>query len=170
MTVPVVVDLLRPAPRSREQISTLLDKLAADYAGAFLVARVDVDTSPALVQAFQVQTLPFVVAVVRGQPVPLVADVVPEAALRQVAGQAARGRGPERRDRPGRRARDAAAQGADAEPAGAGRAGALPPLHQAAYDAIERGRPGRRGRGVRAGRCGRARPTTWRPSAWSTSS
>jgi putative thioredoxin len=136
MTVPVVVDLWTARAQQSQQMSTLLDKLAADYAGAFLVARVDVDTSPALVQAFQVQTLPFVVAVVKGQPVPLVGDVVPESALRQVLdkllelaaqnGVTGRVAG----------APESAAEG-DGEPAGPVEP-PLPPLHQAAYDAIER--------------------------------
>ncbi len=64
-----------------------MDRLAAEFAGAFLLARADIDTSPALVQAFQVQTLPFVVAVISGQPVPIAADLVPEAELRQILGK-----------------------------------------------------------------------------------
>ena len=136
MTVPVVVDLWTARAQQSQQVSTILDKLAEDYAGAFLLARVDIDTSPALVQAFQVQTLPFVVAVVKGQPVPLVADVVPEAALRQVidkllevaAQNGVTGRiagAPE-----GEAGADPAAEGPVEPP--------LPPLHQAAYDAIDR--------------------------------
>src|SRR5262245_52337224 len=71
MSVPVIVDLWTARAQQSVQTSAILDKLAAEYAGAFLVARVDIDTSPALAQAFQVQTLPFVVAVIKGQPVPL---------------------------------------------------------------------------------------------------
>src|SRR5690242_7733143 len=54
MTVPVIVDLWTARAAQSQQISTVLDQLAAEYAGRFLVARVDIDTSPALVQAFQV--------------------------------------------------------------------------------------------------------------------
>jgi len=91
MTVPCRRPVDRRAQQS-VQMSATLDKLAAEYAGAFLVARVDIDTNPALVQAFQVQTLPFVVAVVSGQPVPLAADVVPEAQLRQISTSCSRSR------------------------------------------------------------------------------
>src|SRR4051794_15382973 len=84
MTVPVIVDLWTARAAQSQQISTILDALATEYAGRFLVARVDIDTNPGLVQAFQVQTLPFVVAVIKGQPLPLIADVLPEPAVRQV--------------------------------------------------------------------------------------
>jgi putative thioredoxin len=135
MTVPVVVDLWTGRAQQSVQMSATLDKLAAEYAGAFLVARVDIDTNPALVQAFQVQTLPFIVAVVSGQPVPLAADVVPEAQLRQILDKLLE---------------VAAQNGVTGRVAGAPEAAAadqvegpaepeLPTLHQAAYDAIDSG-------------------------------
>jgi putative thioredoxin len=132
MTVPVVVDLSTARAQQSVQISALLDKLAGEYAGAFLLAHVDIDTNPALVQAFQVQTLPFVVAVVGGQPVPLIADVVPESALRQVLDKLL-----ELAVQNGVVGKVAGApadsEGAEVEPAEP----ELPPLHQVAYDAIE---------------------------------
>jgi putative thioredoxin len=158
MTVPVVVDLWTARAAQSQQTSAVLDTLAVEYAGRFLLARVDIDTNPALAQAFQVQTLPFVVAVIKGQPVPLVLDVLPEAAMRQVldkllelaAQNGVTGRVTGTADTPG----DAAAAGtpgggpaagggltADGTPAPGAVEPALPPLpplHQAAYDAIER--------------------------------
>jgi putative thioredoxin len=136
MTVPVIVDLWTARAQQSVQTAAILDKLADDYAGAFLVARVDIDTSPALAQAFQVQTLPYVVAVIKGQPVPLVADVVPESALRQVIDKLL-----ELAAQNGLTGRVAGAPAGDGEE-DADAAGPveppLPPLHQAAYDAIER--------------------------------
>jgi putative thioredoxin len=146
MTVPVIVDLWTARAAQSQQISTVLDSLAAEYAGRFLVARVDIDTNPALVQAFQVQTLPFVVAVIKGQPLPLIADVLPESAVRQVldkllevAGQnGVTGRvGPDGRPADGDDT-GAGVDGTDAEAAAAPPEPPLPPLHQEAYDAIER--------------------------------
>jgi putative thioredoxin len=139
MSVPVVVDLWTARAQQSQQISAILDKLAEEYAVRFLLARVDIETNPVLVQAFQVQTLPFVVAVMKGQPVPLIADVVPESAVRQVldkllelaAQNGVTGRvagAPEAADGDGEQA---AGETAPPEPP-------LPPLHQAAYDAIER--------------------------------
>src|SRR5882724_12795873 len=46
MTVPVIVDLWTARAQQSVQTAAILDKLADDYAGAFLVARVDIDTSP----------------------------------------------------------------------------------------------------------------------------
>jgi putative thioredoxin len=135
MTVPVVVDLWTGRAQQSVQMSATLDKLAAEYAGAFLVARVDIDTNPALVQAFQVQTLPFIVAVVGGQPVPLAADVVPEAQLRQILDKllevaAQNGVTGRVAGAPEVAAADQAEGPAEPE---------LPTLHQAAYDAIDSG-------------------------------
>jgi putative thioredoxin len=136
MTVPVIVDLWTARAQQSVQTAAILDKLAEDYAGAFLVARVDIDTSPALAQAFQVQTLPYVVAVIKGQPVPLVADVVPESALRQVIDKLL-----ELATENGLTGRVAGAPTGDGEDdveAAGPVEPPLPPLHQAAYDAIER--------------------------------
>jgi putative thioredoxin len=141
MTVPVIVDLWTARAQQSEQMSAILDKLAEEYAGAFLVARVDIETNPVLVQAFQVQTLPFIVAVMKGQPVPLIAEVVPEAAVRQVldkllelAGQ----NGVTGRIAPAEGVNGDAESGPGADPTGEPAQPPLPPLHQAAYDAIER--------------------------------
>jgi putative thioredoxin len=136
MTVPVIVDLWTARAQQSVQTAAILDKLADDYAGAFLVARVDIDTSPALAQAFQVQTLPFVVAVIKGQPVPLVADVVPESAMRQVIDKLLELAG--QNGLTGRVAGAPAGDGEDDVETAAPVEPPLPPLHQAAYDAIER--------------------------------
>jgi putative thioredoxin len=82
-----------------------------------------------------VQTLPFVVAVVSGQPVPLAADLVPEAQLRQILGkllEVAAQNGVTGRLGAAPDADDAEGPATPPEPE-------LPPLHQAAYDAIEEG-------------------------------
>jgi putative thioredoxin len=146
MTVPVIVDLWTARAAQSQQISSVLDTLAAEYAGRFLVARVDIDTNPALVQAFQVQTLPFVVAVIKGQPLPLIADVLPESAVRQVLDKLL-----EVAAQNGVTGRAAGDVASDVEGGGDEAGGstaptapsapvepALPPLHQQAYDAIER--------------------------------
>jgi putative thioredoxin len=124
-------------------MSAILDKLADEYDGRLLVARVDIETNPVLVQAFQVQTLPFVVAIMKGQPVPLIADVVPESAVRQVLDKLL-----ELAAQNGVTGRLAGASGAEGAQTADGDDLAaapgepplppLPPLHQAAYDAIER--------------------------------
>ncbi|KGM13592.1 tetratricopeptide repeat protein [Cellulomonas bogoriensis] len=104
--------------------------LAAEMEGKFLLARVDAEALPQVAQAFGAQTVPTVVAVLKGQPVPLFQGA---AALEEVRGvldqllQAAAANGVT-----GRVGVDPAPE-EDAEPEEP-----LPPLHQEAFDAIER--------------------------------
>lgn len=80
---PVVVEFHSPRVSSGEQLSNTLAKLAAEAAGKYLVARINVDTSPQLVQAFGLQAVPTVVAVIGQQLAPLFQGVLPEDQVRQ---------------------------------------------------------------------------------------
>ncbi|MGA8789356.1 MAG: tetratricopeptide repeat protein [Paenarthrobacter sp.] len=119
----------RYAPESPAVLDAA-ERVVVSYAGRLVLAAADVDAFPQLAQAFQVQAVPTAVAVVKGQPVPLfqgpaddaqIKDLVEEllkvAAANGVTGSIG----------------DAAAQGEEAGPE------PLPPLHQAAIDAIETG-------------------------------
>ncbi|WP_413452340.1 tetratricopeptide repeat protein [Georgenia phoenicis] len=81
LRVPVVVEVSASYAGGP---SAVLAKVAADFGGRFQLARVDVETSPQIAQAFQVQAVPTVVAIVRGQPVPLYQGDYPEEQLRAV--------------------------------------------------------------------------------------
>ena len=61
----------------------MLEKLAADYAGRFVLAKIDVDANPALAEAAQVQGIPAVKAVVDGQVVHEFTGALPEAQVRE---------------------------------------------------------------------------------------
>lgn len=128
--VPVVVDLRSPRSDASAQLGPVLEKVVRDLAGRLVLARVDADQNPQIVQAFQAQQVPFVVAVVGGRPVPLLDGPAPEDQVRQlfdqllqVAAQAGV---------TGTIAVEQSEGDAPAEPA-------LPPLHQEAFDAIQRG-------------------------------
>ncbi len=82
--VPVVVDLWATWCGPCKQLSPVLEKLAQEYAGRFVLAKVDVDANPRISQAFQVQSIPTVVALIKGQPVPLFQGALPEPSVRQV--------------------------------------------------------------------------------------
>jgi putative thioredoxin len=132
MTVPVVVDLWADWCGPCKQLSPVLERLAGEYGGRFLLAKVDVDANPRLAQVFQAQSIPMVVAVVKGQPVPLFQGALPE---QQVAAYL------------DELLRVAEANGVTGVLAGAGETDAdaepeeapLPPLHQEAFDAIDAG-------------------------------
>jgi putative thioredoxin len=82
LSVPVVIDFWAEWCGPCKQLSPVLEKLAREYNGAWVLAKVDIDANPALAQAFRVQGIPMVVAVAGGRPVDAFTGVVPEAQLR----------------------------------------------------------------------------------------
>ena len=82
MTVPVVVDLWATWCGPCKQLSPILEKLAAEYAGRWVLAKIDVDAEQQIAAAFQVQSIPSVYAVIGGQVVPLFQGAMPEQQIR----------------------------------------------------------------------------------------
>lgn len=68
---PIVVELYSPRAANAATLSHALTELANEAAGAYLLARVNVDTAPRIAQAFGVQAVPTVIGVVAGQLAPL---------------------------------------------------------------------------------------------------
>ncbi|WP_043266169.1 tetratricopeptide repeat protein [Streptomyces sp. CT34] len=85
--VPVVIDFWAEWCEPCKQLGPLLERLAMEYAGKFVLARIDVDANQMLFQQFGVQGIPAVFAVIAGQPVPLFQGAAPEAQIRQVLDQ-----------------------------------------------------------------------------------
>jgi putative thioredoxin len=82
-TTPVIVDLWAEWCGPCKQLSPVLEKLANEAGGAWVLARIDVDANPRLAQAFQAQSIPMVVAVIGGQMVDAFAGAMPEAQVKQ---------------------------------------------------------------------------------------
>ncbi|WFS16029.1 tetratricopeptide repeat protein [Rhodococcus aetherivorans] len=83
MQVPVIVDLWATWCGPCKQLSPVLEKLAHEGGGSWVLAKVDVDANPRIAQAFGVQSVPTVVAIAAGQPLADFQGVQPEPQLRQ---------------------------------------------------------------------------------------
>jgi putative thioredoxin len=126
--VPVVFALWASYSPESAGMLDVLERVVDSYGGKLVLGAADIEAFPQLAQAFQVQAVPTAVAVLKGQPVPLFQGGADEQQVRGLFDELLK---------------VAAANGvtgslgggaaADAEPA------PLPPLHQAAFDAIEAG-------------------------------
>ncbi|WP_222849390.1 tetratricopeptide repeat protein [Trebonia kvetii] len=82
-TTPVIVDLWADWCGPCKQLSPVLEKLAGEANGAWVLAKIDVDANPRLAQAFQAQSIPMVVAIIGGQMVDAFLGAMPEAQIKQ---------------------------------------------------------------------------------------
>ena len=85
--VPVVIDFWAEWCEPCKQLGPLLERLAKEYDGRFVLAKVDVDANQMLMQQFGIQGIPAVFAVVAGQALPLFQGAAPEAQIRQTLDQ-----------------------------------------------------------------------------------
>jgi putative thioredoxin len=126
--VPVIFALWAPySPESGRMLETL-ERVVASYGGRLVLGAADIEAFPQLAQAFQVQAVPTAVAVLKGQPVPLFQGGADEQQVRSLFDELLK---------------VAAANGItgslDGGAGGEPEPAPLPPLHQAAFDAIEAG-------------------------------
>jgi putative thioredoxin len=146
-SVPVILDLWAEWCEPCKQLSPVLEKLAGEADGDWVLAKVDIDANPQLRAALQVQSIPMVMAVAGGQVVDGFLGAMPEAQVSQWLGQVMQVAG--QLGLPGAAGAAAAAaddQPADGEPgrgpgmpAGRGPGMAADPDFDDAQQAMERG-------------------------------
>ena len=83
--VPIVIDFWASWCGPCKQLAPIIEKLAVEYDGRFILAKVDVEdqANAPIAQAFGVQSIPFVAAIHQGQPVAHFQGLKPEEELRK---------------------------------------------------------------------------------------
>jgi putative thioredoxin len=84
---PVVVDFWADWCEPCKVLMPLLEKIANEYQGAFLLAKVNADEQQMISQQFGVRSLPTVMVIQNGQPVDGFTGAQPEAQVREMLGK-----------------------------------------------------------------------------------
>jgi putative thioredoxin len=84
MSTPVLVDFWAEWCAPCKQLAPILDRLAEEFDGAFVLAKVDTDKAPQVAQAMRIQSIPTVMLFKDGQPVDGFAGVQPESVIREL--------------------------------------------------------------------------------------
>lgn len=131
--IPIVIAFVSASSSASAELAARLDALAVEYAGRFIPAQCDVDAQPGIAQAFQIQAVPAVMALIGARPAPLFQGNAGDEQFREVLDQVL-----EVAAQAGVTGTAPAPESAPADSEPEPEPEPLPPLHQEAYDAIER--------------------------------
>lgn len=81
--VPVVIDFWAPWCQPCLQLKPILEKLANEYQGKFVLAKINVEEEQQIGAAFGIQSIPHVIAFAQGQPIDQFQGVLPETKIRE---------------------------------------------------------------------------------------
>ena len=82
LQVPVLVDCWAPWCGPCKSLGPVLEKLAADYGGAFELAKINTDEAPNISAALRIRSIPLVVLFIGGRPVDQFTGALPEGQVR----------------------------------------------------------------------------------------
>ena len=128
---PVFVLLCSSLAPQCADLTARVTSIIGEYGDSVLLVSVDVDVEVGLAEAFQIQAVPAMLALVTGRPIPLFQGSPDDSQIRGVVAQVVEVARQSGMDVSGAPSGDDSAKMAPVEPA-------LPPLHQEAFDAIER--------------------------------
>jgi thioredoxin 1 len=86
-TVPTIVDFWAPWCSPCRMVAPVLEKLAKEYSGKLLVAKVDTDENPEWAMKYGVQGIPTMLFVANGKIIHRQVGALPEGMLRDIVTQ-----------------------------------------------------------------------------------
>ena len=86
-SLPAVVDFWAPWCGPCRMVAPVLDKLAREFSGRLLIAKVNTDENPIWAQKYQVQSIPTMLFIANGKVIHRQVGALPELYLREVIGQ-----------------------------------------------------------------------------------
>ena len=87
LTLPVLVEMWAESSGPCRELHRVLERLATDSAGTWVLARVDADANPGLRASLEARRIPMVAAMIRGQVVDGFSGILSETELRRWIGR-----------------------------------------------------------------------------------